>query len=105
MDERRARALDGWLAGLPIGTPQRYFLLLDELCRGPDVSKHEQFGFLHLRAEFETSGEIFGRTLEELRDRAAQRLPEGARHAPMRPKTPLEALQEQVHTKGHPDFP
>ena len=104
MDERQARALDAWLAGLAVESLHRYFLLLDELCRGLDVSKHEQFGFLRLRAEFETSGEIFGCTLEELRDRVAQRLPEGARGAQDRPRTPLETLRERVHTKGHPDF-
>lgn len=104
MDERQARALDAWLAGLPVESLQRYFLLLDELCRGLDVSKHEQFGFLRLRAEFETSGEIFGCTLEQLRDRVAQRLPEGARRGQDRPRTALETLRDQVHTKGHPDF-
>ncbi|MBI2324771.1 MAG: hypothetical protein HYU87_07395 [Chloroflexi bacterium] len=104
MDERQARALDGWLAGLPAETVQRYFLLLDELCRGLDVSRHEQFGFLRLRAEFETSGEIFGCTVEELRDRVALRLPEGVRKGQDRPRTPLETLREQVHRRGHPDF-
>ncbi len=104
MDERQARALESWLAGLPVETAQRYFFLLDELCRGLDVSKHEQFGFLRLRAEFETSGEIFGCSLELLRDRIAQRLPESARQPESRPRTPLEALREQVHAKGHPDF-
>lgn len=104
MDERQARALDSWLAGLAPETLHRYFLLLDELCRGLDVSKHEQFGFLRLRAEFETSGEIFGCTLEELRDRAAQRLPVGRRKALPRPRTPLETLRDQINAKGHPDF-
>ncbi len=104
MDERQARALDGWLSGLPAETAQRYYLLLQELCHGLDVSKHEQFGFLRLRAEFETSGEIFGCTLEELRDRFAQRLPEGVRMGQDGPRTPLETLREQVHRRGHPDF-
>ena len=105
MDERQARALDSWLAGLAPETLQRYFLLLDELCRGLDVSKLEQFGFLRLRAEFETSGEIFGCTLEELRDRAAQRLPDvGRRKALPRPRTALETLRDQINAKGHPDF-
>lgn len=104
MDERQERALGGWLSGLPEEAAQRYYLLLDELCRGLDVSKHEQFGFLRLRAEFETSGEIFGCTLEELRDRLAQRLPEAVRKGQDRPRTPLETLREQVHRRGHPDF-
>jgi hypothetical protein len=104
VDERQARALDAWVAGLPAETAQRYFLLLDELCRGLDVSKHEQFGFLRLRAEFETSGEIFGCGLEELRDRLAQRLPESVRKGQDRPRTPLETLRDSVSRRGHPDF-
>lgn len=104
MDERHRRALDLWLAGLPVETAQRYFLLLDELCRGLDVSKHEQFGFLRLRAEFETSGEIFGCTLEDLRDAAAARLPEEARARFAELPSPLEALRRDVDAKGHPDF-
>jgi len=104
MDERQTRALDAWLAGLPPEAAQRYYLLLDELCRGIDVSKHEQFGFLRLRAEFETSGEIFGCTLEELRDRLAQRLPESVRKGQLRPRTPLETLRDQILRRGHPDF-
>ena len=103
VDERKAAALDRWLGGLPPETVERYFLLLDELCRGLDVSKHEQFGFLRLRAEFETSGEIFGCTLHDLRDAAARRLPESVRMRP-RPLTPLEELRERVRTKGHPDL-
>jgi len=79
VDDRQVRALDRWLSGLPRESLQRYFFLLDELCRGLDVSKHEQFGFLRLRAEFETSGEIFGCSLEDLRDAVARRLPEEAR--------------------------
>ncbi|HEX9436345.1 MAG TPA: hypothetical protein VGA16_04195 [Candidatus Limnocylindria bacterium] len=104
MDERQDRALDAWLAGLPAESLQRYFLLLDELCRGLDVSKHEQFGFLRLRAEFETSGEIFGCTLEQLRDRVARRLPERLRGNAEQPRTALERLRERVQAKGHPDF-
>lgn len=104
MDERHRRAFDLWLAGLPDETAHRYFLLLDELCRGLDVSKHEQFGFLRLRAEFETSGEIFGCTLEELRDAIAARLPAELRKRPVELPTPLEALRREIHKKGHPDF-
>jgi hypothetical protein len=104
VDERHQRALDAWLGGLPTEVAQRYFLLLDELCRGLDVSKHEQFGFLRLRAEFETSGEIFGCSLEELRDAIATRLPEDLRKRPVDPPTPLEALRRDISTKGHPDF-
>jgi hypothetical protein len=104
VDERHRRALDLWLGGLPRETAQRYFLLLDELCRGLDVSKHEQFGFLRLRAEFETSGEIFGCTLEELRDAIGARLPEPDRFGRVEPSTPLEALRRDVDARGHPDF-
>ena len=104
MDERHRRALDQWLGGLPRETQQRYFLLLDELCRGLDVSKHEQFGFLRLRAEFETSGEIFGCTLEELREAIGARLPEELRTKPAELPSPLESLRRDVGAKGHPDF-
>lgn len=104
MDERHRRALDVWLGGLPRETVQRYYLLLDELCRGMDVSKHEQFGFLRLRAEFETSGEIFGCTLEELRDATGAGLPEELRRRPAELPSPLEALRRDITSKGHPDF-
>lgn len=104
MDERHRQALDQWLASLPRETAQRYFLLLDELCRGLDVSKHEQFGFLRLRAEFETSGEIFGSTLEELRDAIGAALPEELRARPAELPSPLEALKLDIGKKGHPDF-
>lgn len=104
MDGRQARALDRWLSDLPPESALRYFLLLDELCRGLDLSRHETFGFLRLRAEFETSGEIFGCTLEELRDRFAERLPEDARGARGRARSALEVLRERVVSKGHPDF-
>lgn len=103
MDEKRRRAVDAWAAGLPPETAQRYFFLLDELCRGLDVSKHEQFGFLRLRAEFETSGEIFGCSLEELRDRVAEHVPPALRQ-PSEAKSPLERLRDEVRTKGHPDL-
>ena len=78
VDERQARALDSGLAGLPMETVQRYVLLLDELCRGLGVSKHEQFGSLRLHAGSETSGEILECT--------------------------LEAPRERVRTRGHPDL-
>ena len=103
VEDRQTVALDRWLADLPDGTVERYFLLLDELCRGLDVSKHEQFGFLRLRAEFETSGEIFGCTLEDLRDAAARRLPEAVLRHP-RARTPLEVLRDRVRNEGHPDL-
>lgn len=111
MDERHRRALDQWLGGLPRETAQRYFLLLDELCRGLDVSKHEQFGSFdqgsllrYLRAEFETSGEIFGCTLEELRDAIGASLPDELRARPAELPSPLEALKQDIGRKGHPDF-
>lgn len=103
MDERRAGALDAWLSSLPEEAVRRYYLLLEELCRGLDVSRQQEFGFLRLRAEFETSGEIFGCTLEELRDRIARHIPDGAR-VDTRPRSPLEALRDEVRTRGHSDL-
>lgn len=104
MDERQAGALRRWIDSLSPDATQRYFLLLAELCRGLDVSKHEQFGFLRLRAEFETSGEIFGCSLEELRDALARVVPESVRHGARAAPSPLEVLRAEVGSKGHPDF-
>jgi hypothetical protein len=60
VDERSARAVDQWLVGLPRTARRELYMLLDELVCGRDVSRHNRAGFLRLRAEFETSGEIFG---------------------------------------------
>jgi hypothetical protein len=38
-----------------------------------DVSRHNEFGFLRLRAEFKTSGELFGCTIVELSTRSPRR--------------------------------
>lgn len=51
----------------------------------------------------ETSGEIFGCSLEELRDAIAVGVPEEAKKQADAP-SPLESLRRQVHTQGHPDF-
>ncbi len=55
-------------------------------------------GFLRLRAELETSGEIFGCSLDELRDRAAIHPPQAARG--WQPKSPLEAFGTRWWQKG-----
>jgi hypothetical protein len=103
VDERSARAVDQWLAGLPRTARRELYMLLDELVCGLDVSRHNRAGFLRLRAEFETSGEIFGCSLEELRDAVAATLgADAAKRA--RPRSPLEALRERVRRGGHPDF-
>ena len=103
MDARGQTLLDAWLTGLSTERRQRLFLLLGELCGGLDVSRHNPFGFLRLRAEFETSGELFGCTLEELREALAaslgDRLP-----SPDRPPSALEELRESIAKGGHPDF-
>lgn len=93
-----------WLGSLPLETRTRLFLLLEELCAGLDVSRHNQFGFLRLRAEFETSGELFGCTLPELRDAIAGTLGDLSALRPDRPASPLEALRTAVESRGHPDF-
>ncbi|MGH2471886.1 MAG: hypothetical protein ACRDG6_05725 [Candidatus Limnocylindria bacterium] len=56
MDDRSTRALDRWLDGLSRGARRELYVLLDELVSGLDVSRHNRFGFLRLRAEFETQG-------------------------------------------------
>ena len=99
--ERLVRA---WLETVPVETRSRLFLLLDELCAGLDVSRHNQFGFLRLRAEFETSGELFGCTLAELRDAIRGTLEGGPALRPDRPASPLEELRTAVQSHGHPDF-
>ena len=103
MDARGQTLLDVWLSGLSTERRQRLFLLLGELCGGLDVSRHNRFGFLRLRAEFETSGELFGCTLEELREALAaslgDRLP-----SPDRPPSALEELRDSIAKGGHPDF-
>lgn len=99
-----AKRIGAWLDTLPRETRERLFLLLDELCAGLDVSRHNQFGFLRLRAEFETSGELFGCTMPELRDAIAATLGDVTELRPPRPQSPLEELRADVGSHGHPDF-
>jgi hypothetical protein len=103
VDDRSARAVDAWLGSLSRDARRELHVLLDELVYGLDVSRHNRFGFLRLRAEFETSGEIFGCSLEQLRDAVAATL--GAEAVkPPRARSPLEALRDRVRRPGHPDF-
>ena len=104
MDPTSARRVRAWLDTVPLETRSRLFLLLDELCAGIDVSRHNQFGFLRLRAEFETSGELFGCTMVELRDAIAETVGDVAVLRPQRPASPLEELRTEVESRGHPDF-
>jgi hypothetical protein len=104
MEAASAGGVAAWLTTLPEETRARLFLLLDELCAGMDVSRHNQFGFLRLRAEFETSGELFGCSLSELRDAIARTLPDLSALRPARPASPLEELRAAVESHGHPDF-
>src|SRR3954464_1111953 len=103
MDARGQTLLSSWLSGLPEERRSSLYLLLDELCGGLDVSRHNRFGFLRLRAEFETSGELFGCTLEELREAIAASLGDTL-PTPGRPPSALEELRSNVAQKGHPDF-
>ena len=99
-----AARIQAWLDTLPRETRERLFLLLDELCAGMDVSRHNPFGFLRLRAEFETSSELFGCTVAELRDAIAQTVGDVFALRPPRAESPLEALRAEVGSRGHPDF-
>jgi hypothetical protein len=103
MDARGQTLLSSWLSGLPEERRASLYLLLDEICSGLDVSRHNRFGFLRLRAEFETSGELFGCTLEELREAIAASLGD---RIPKRDRQPsaLEELRDRVASGGHPDF-
>ena len=103
MDARASKLVSEWLSGLPEDRRASLYLLLDELCSGIDVSRHNPFGFLRLRAEFETSGELFGCTLEELREAVAESLGDSV-PTPERPPSALERLRAKVAQKGHPDF-
>ena len=103
MDARGRTLVEAWLASLSTERRASLYLLLDELCGGLDVSRHNRFGFLRLRAEFETSGEIFGCTLEELRQALATSLGE-ALPRPQRAPSALEVLRARVAKGGHPDF-
>jgi hypothetical protein len=99
-----AKRVRAWLDTVPQETRVRLFLLLDELCAGMDVSRHNQFGFLRLRAEFETSGELFGCTIAELRDAIGETLGGLDAIRPARAPSPLEELRTEVESHGHPDF-
>ena len=103
MEGRARELLSAWLAGLTDERRASLYLLLDELCSGLDVTRHNRFGFLRLRAEFETSGELFGCTLEELREAVAASLGDTL-PKPQRPPRTLEELRSKVAQKGHPDF-
>jgi hypothetical protein len=102
VDERAAKLVSTWLDGLSPEGRRTLYTLLDELCSGLDVSRHNPFGFLRLRAEFETSGELFGCTLPELRDAVAASL--GSHLPPDRPRSALESLRDEISSRGHPDF-
>lgn len=104
MEANSATLIRTWLDTLSRETRERLFLLLAELCAGMDVSRHNQFGFLRLRAEFETSGELFGCTLAELRDAIGTGLGDVSALRPKRPPSPLEELRTEVGSHGHPDF-
>src|SRR5690349_11818032 len=103
MDERAQKVVNEWLASLDLERRASLYLLLDELCSGLDVSRHNRFGFLRLRAVFETSGEVFGCTLEELRDALAASLGDQVAERD-RPPRALEELRSQIAQQGHPDF-
>jgi hypothetical protein len=103
VDERGAKLVATWLEGLSLDGRRTLYALLDELCSGMDVSRHNPFGFLRLRAEFETSGELFGCTLPELRDAVAASLG-GDLPPPDRPRSALESLRDEIASRGHPDF-
>ncbi len=103
VDERAAKLVSAWLEGLSLDGRRTLYSLLDEVCKGIDVSRHNPFGFLRLRAEFETSGELFGCTLPDLRDAVAASL--GPDLLPTdRPRSALESLRDEIASRGHPDF-
>ena len=102
MSARRSFGL-GMAVRTPHGRPPQAVLAADELRGGLDVSRHNPFGFLRLRAEFETSGELFGCTLPDLRDAIAASL-DGDLPVSERPASALESLRSEIASRGHPDF-
>lgn len=103
MDQRASELVSAWLNGLSLDGRRTLYSLLDELCNGLDVSRHNPFGFLRLKAEFETSGELFGCTIQDLRDAVAASLGNDL-PTPDRPRSALESLREEITSRGHPDF-
>jgi hypothetical protein len=103
MDARSRAPVGTWIKTLGAERRASLYLLLDELCGGIDPSRHNPFGFLRLKAEFETSGELFGCTLDELRQALATSLGD-ALPRPERPPSALERLRSRVSRGGHPDF-
>jgi hypothetical protein len=99
-----ATRIRAWLETLPYDARECLFLLLEEVCAGLDLSRHNQFGFLRLRAELETSGELFGCTIAELRDAIRETLGDREGTQPAHPRSPLEELRTEVASRGHPDF-
>ena len=104
MDASAGPRIQAWLDAVPRETRVRLYLLLEEVCAGMDVSRHNQFGFLRLRAELETSGELFGCSIEELRDAIGATLGDTSALGPKRPQSPLERLRSRVSARGHPHF-
>src|SRR5437899_8431886 len=104
MRDRGAEHARAWAATLDPETRARLFALVDELTSGLDPSRHNPFGFLRLRAEFETSSEIFGCSLSELRDALAASLgPDVPRKD--RPPSPARGAARQdpkARTSGFP---
>jgi len=103
VDERASQLVSVWLSGLTVDARRTLYSLLDELCGGLDVSRHNPFGFLRLRAEFETSGELFGCSLPDLRDAVSASLGDDL-PAPERRPSALESLRAEISSHGHPDF-
>lgn len=103
MKDRGVEHARAWATSLDPETRTRLFALVDELTSGLDPSRHNQFGFLRLRAEFETSSEILGCSLVELRDALASTLGAGIPRKE-RPASPLEVLRDRIRRRGHPDF-
>ena len=113
MDERSTQALDAWLASLSREARRELRVLLDELVRyalrGPCPLASTSLAtiasvFSGSEPEFETSGEIFGCSLEQLKDAVAETLGADAVKPP-RPRSPLEALRDRVPPSRTPRFP
>ncbi|MDP9319487.1 MAG: hypothetical protein M3P16_00140 [Chloroflexota bacterium] len=104
MEPLAAKRIGTWLDTLPREMREELFVLLDELCAGMDVSRHNEFGFLRSPGGIRNVGQAL-----RLHDRrAARRYPRDRRRSVGSPAitapSALEDLRTEVESHGHPDY-
>ena len=101
VDERAAQLVSTWLEGLSPDGRRTLYTLLDELCSGLDVSRHNP-SLPSAARGIRDERRAFRCTLPELRDAVAASL--GSHLPPDRPRSALESLRDEISSRGHPDF-